>query len=291
MEDKIYEILENVEIDEMPKEAVFGISGEHIFGKTDSLIYERKKPNLSISYDEIADIVAMTEEKVKKDLLLKNFSQNFELVNSAVVFVNIDGYEIKNPIGFEGKILKAGVFNAFAPLVQLSAIQSVAERIGFRSFNILVNSYSLSQSINLPENFSGFIVDVGHNITSFAYIKSGILNEIKSFSIGGSFFSNENFEKESEDIWCSAFEIAIEEMIYKDVKRNFKPNFLLLGGGTLFSNFKKLIKNMYVFDQKINAKFLSISDVRGILLDKNCKLTEDLIPILASSATLNNFQE
>ena len=39
---------------------------------------------------------------------------------------SIDGYALTNPVGFQGRHVKIGIFNAFAPLVHLGALQSVA---------------------------------------------------------------------------------------------------------------------------------------------------------------------
>ena len=39
---------------------------------------------------------------------------------------SIDGYAVTNPVGFQGRHVKIGIFNAFAPLVHLGALESVA---------------------------------------------------------------------------------------------------------------------------------------------------------------------
>ena len=50
------------------------------------------------------------------------------LVHAAIVEMKIDGYPVSNPIGFTGAQLEIAIFNAFAPMVHLGALQSVAQR-------------------------------------------------------------------------------------------------------------------------------------------------------------------
>ena len=44
--------------------------------------------------------------------------------------MTIDGYPVSNPIGFTGAQVELQVFNAFAPMVHLGALQSVASALG-----------------------------------------------------------------------------------------------------------------------------------------------------------------
>ena len=50
------------------------------------------------------------------------------LVHAAVAGAAIDGYAVTNPVGFQGRHLRVSVFNAYAPLVHLGALESVVER-------------------------------------------------------------------------------------------------------------------------------------------------------------------
>ena len=55
------------------------------------------------------------------------------LVHAAVTGSQIDGYPVTNPVGFKGRHVKLSVFNAFAPLIHLGALQSVAGAAGAAS--------------------------------------------------------------------------------------------------------------------------------------------------------------
>ena len=50
---------------------------------------------------------------------------DIQLVNAAIVSVVIDGYKVTNPMSYQGKELSVGVYNAFAPIVQFGALETV----------------------------------------------------------------------------------------------------------------------------------------------------------------------
>ena len=60
-----------------------------------------------------------------------------KLVNAAIVDVRIDGYKVTNPLGFQGKEIQIGVFNAFAPIVHLGALQTIAENLDLDLISII----------------------------------------------------------------------------------------------------------------------------------------------------------
>jgi cell division protein FtsA len=59
------------------------------------------------------------------------------LVHAAVTGAAIDGYALTNPVGFQGRHVKIGIFNAFAPLVHLGALQSVASQLDLELLEIV----------------------------------------------------------------------------------------------------------------------------------------------------------
>ena len=52
-------------------------------------------------------------------------SVDVRLVHAGVASAGIDGYAVSNPVGFQGRNLRISVFNAYAPLVHLGALESV----------------------------------------------------------------------------------------------------------------------------------------------------------------------
>lgn len=111
---------------------IIGIAGELVKGTTTTVHYERLKPKIKIDYNELKNIVNKIQARVfdeaRKQLAWETGHEaiDVKLVNASVVDVKIDGYRVTNPIGFQGKEVTVGVFNAFAPMVHLGALQSVA---------------------------------------------------------------------------------------------------------------------------------------------------------------------
>jgi hypothetical protein len=73
------------------------------------------------------------------------------LVHAAIVEMKIDGYPVSNPIGFTGSQLELAVFNAFAPMVHLGALQSVAHRLGLQLMGVIAEPYAVATCLDPGE--------------------------------------------------------------------------------------------------------------------------------------------
>jgi len=51
------------------------------------------------------------------------------LVHSSITNVRVDGYPVTNPVGFTGKNLEVTVFNTFAPMTHINAIDTVVREL------------------------------------------------------------------------------------------------------------------------------------------------------------------
>ena len=90
------------------KKAIVGIAGELVKGSTTTVHYERADSESKIDLRELRDIIKKVQQKAYeriKDQIAWETGQDIEikLINAAIVDVRIDGYQIKNPIGFQGK--------------------------------------------------------------------------------------------------------------------------------------------------------------------------------------------
>src|SRR5260370_16335189 len=72
--------------------------------------------------------------------------QNIEvrLTNAAVISVRIDGQVVSNPIGFRGRHFTLTLFSAFAPLMQLGALETVAQGLDLTLMTIVAEPYALA---------------------------------------------------------------------------------------------------------------------------------------------------
>ncbi len=66
-------------------------------------------------------------------------------MHAAVTSASIDGYAVTNPVGFQGRHVKIGIFNAFAPLVHLGALESVAAELDLELLEIVAEPYAVAR--------------------------------------------------------------------------------------------------------------------------------------------------
>jgi len=119
-----------------PEQVVIGIAGELVKGFTTVVDQQRPKADLPITQPELGKLIegvqrqAMREAERSVTWETGLQSVDVRLVHAAVVGAWIDGYAVTNPIGFQGRNVRIAIFDAFAPLVHLGALQTVAAKLG-----------------------------------------------------------------------------------------------------------------------------------------------------------------
>ena len=118
-----------------PEQVVIGIAGELVKGFTTVVDQQRPKADLPITQPELGKLIegvqrqAMREAERSVTFETGLQSVDVRLVHAAVVGAWIDGYAVTNPIGFQGRNVRISIFDAFAPLVHLGALQTVAAKL------------------------------------------------------------------------------------------------------------------------------------------------------------------
>lgn len=305
------------------KDAVLGIAGELVKGATTSVSYRRAKPNVQIDMVELKDIIERVQnqafEKVRKELSWETGYKEIEvkLVNAAVVDVFIDGYRVTNPIGFQGRDVTIQIFNAFAPMVHLGALQSVARDLDLNVINIAAEPFAVAKSVGADDSteFSAIFIDIGGGTSDIAVVNNGGVEGTKMFAIGGRSFTKRiasslslSFE-EAEDlklkhsagklsaqhdqevaealagdveVWLSGVELSLSEF---DKLDHLPARILLCGGGSALPEIKKALagsawyKNL-AFARRPKIDFVSPSEVNRVI-DKTGKLNspQDITPM------------
>jgi cell division protein FtsA len=126
-----------------PTAAVIGIAGELVKGTTSTVMHERRDARDPLSEEELQRIVQRVQDQALRDAERRiGWESGLErldvrLVHAAIVEIKIDGYPVSNPIGFTGSHLELSVFNAFAPMVHLGALQSVAHALGLQLMGVI----------------------------------------------------------------------------------------------------------------------------------------------------------
>jgi cell division protein FtsA len=262
-------------------ECIIGIAGELVKGTTTTVHYERLKHTSKIDYNELKNIVNKVQWKAfdaaRKQLAWETGYNTIDvkLVNASIVDVKIDGYKVTNPIGFQGKDVSVGIFNAFAPMVHLGALQTIAADLGLDLISIAAEPYAVAKSVGVDEagEFNAIFIDIGGGTSDIAVVRSGGLEGTKMFAIGGRSFtkrlsqvlsvsfakaeeiklaySSGMLEEKSEktvrealtldaEVWLSGVELSLSEFSDIDL---LPSRILLCGGGSALPEMKQALES------------------------------------------------
>jgi cell division protein FtsA len=176
---------------------VIGIAGELVKGFTTTRSVERRRPDSAITHSEVerllegieADASAEAQRTITWETGLPNV--DVRLVHAAVVGAGVDGYSVTNPVGFQGRHLRISVFNAYAPLVHLGALESVVEHLGLELVKVVAEPYAVARSISGEQvgQSGALFIDVGGGTTDVAMVRSGSVEGTRMFALGGRAFT------------------------------------------------------------------------------------------------------
>ena len=184
--------------------AVIGIAGELVKGTTNSVRVSRKDPTLAIDTVEMEKIISLVQErsearaKQQLEWELGGKSVDVRLVNSALVSIEIDGYPINNPIGFQGRDVVIQLYTAFAPLIHIGALEKTASELDLDLLAVAAEPFAVSRAVignDVAQNLSAILMDVGGGTTDLAVINDGGVQGTKMFGIGGRAYTR-GIEKE-----------------------------------------------------------------------------------------------
>lgn len=251
--------------------AIIGIAGELVQGTTTTVRIVRKTPNKALDLVEVEKVIklvqARAEAKAKKQLSLELGGKEVDvkLVNSALVSMEIDGYPVTNPIGFQGRDMVVQLYTAFAPLVHIGALERVAEQLDLNLLAVAAEPFAVARSVigdDQTNTMSAILMDVGGGTTDIAVINDGGVQGTKMFGIGGRAYTRsiergvgvefdmaeklkvglsdgkvpakqaalvEKSLKKTLDVWISGVELALGEF---DKLDHLPYRLLLCGGGS-----------------------------------------------------------
>src|SRR3989344_7114454 len=169
------------------KKSIIGIAGELVKGTTTTVHYERVNPEMRIGIPELKMIIQKVQEKayerIKRQLAWETGQEDIDvkLINAAIVDVRIDGYHVGNPVNFQGRDVSMSVFNAYAPMIHLGALQTIADELDLDLLSIAAEPYAVARSIEVEDmlDFSAIFIDVGGGTTDIAVVRNGGLEGTK----------------------------------------------------------------------------------------------------------------
>ncbi len=250
--------------------AVIGIAGELVKGTTTTVRVSRKDPERALDLAEIERIIKLVQQraeaKAKQQLAweLGGKAIDVRLVNSALVSIEIDGYPVTNPVGFQGRDVVVQLYTAFAPLIHIGALEKVAEQLDLDLLAVAAEPFAVARSVigdDQSASMSAVLMDVGGGTTDIAVINDGGVQGTKMFGIGGRAYTRgverdlgvefdvaeklklalvedaklnagqrkkvEDALQKTLDVWISGVELALSEF----TKLDHLPHRLLLCGG------------------------------------------------------------
>ncbi|MCX6812174.1 MAG: pilus assembly protein PilM [Candidatus Berkelbacteria bacterium] len=314
-----------------PQQCVVGIAGELVKGTTTTVHYQRPSPKSKVTVSELKAIISEVQqkafEKTRSNLAWETGYAEIDvrLVNSAVVDVKIDGYKVTNPVGFQGRDISVGIFNAFAPVVHLGALQTITEGLGLDLLGVVAEPYAVARSMGMEESveFSAIFIDVGGGTTDIAVVRNGGVEGTKMFAIGGRVFSKRlandfglsfqeaeklkiNYSKgeleksQAEKVkkaftgdcqtWAAGIQLGLEEFTGSDL---LPSKILLCGGGSMLPDIKEILEDSdwtedLPFAKKPKVNFIRPRDVANVL-DETEELSDpqDVTPMALANMAID----
>jgi cell division protein FtsA len=180
-----------------PTQVVIGIAGELVKGFTTTHSQERKRPDQPITEGELQRLIDNVQREALREAERAITWEtglphvDVRLVHAAVTNASIDGYALTNPVGFQGRHVKIGIFNAFAPLVHLGALQSVASQLDLELIEIVAEPYAVARVLGSDQvrQSGALFVDVGGGTTDVALVRHGGIEGTRMFALGGRAFT------------------------------------------------------------------------------------------------------
>jgi cell division protein FtsA len=231
------------------KDTVMGIAGELVKGTATTIKYKRTDSQTRIEMPELRKILERVQgrafERARETLAWETGQQEIDvkMVNTAIVDVQIDGYRVTNPIGFQGRDVSIQLFNAFAPMVHIGALQQVGNNLDLNVINIAAEPYGGVEGTKMfgigGRSFTKRIAQVaGVSFDEAEEMKldysAGKLAHIKDKA------AVEEAVNADIKVWLSGVELSLGEFTKID---HLPSKILLCGGGTGLPQIKKALSS------------------------------------------------
>src|SRR5437868_12505748 len=181
------------------RSAVVGIAGELVKGTTSTVRFTRKNPEKELSIDEMARIIELVQEraeaKARQELAWELGGKDVDVsfVNSALVRIDIDGYKVTNPVGFQGRDILVEMYTAFAPMIHIGALERTAAELDLELLAVAAEPFAVARSVvgdDPNASVSAILMDVGGGTTDIAVVNEGGVEGTKMLGIGGRAFTH-----------------------------------------------------------------------------------------------------
>jgi cell division protein FtsA len=263
-----------------PTQCVIGIAGELVKGFTTAHSQERKRPNVPITDAELQKLINGVQREALREAERAITWEtglpqvDVRLVHAAVTGAQIDGYPVTNPVSFKGRHVKISIFNAFAPLVHLGALQTVAQQLELDLLEVVAEPYAVARVLGSEQvqQSGALFIDIGGGTTDVALVRHGGIEGTRMFALGGRAFTKSLADRldlpfpraeeikvdyarglkvaqrpevariiaEDVDIWSAGVELVLEELAADDL---LPGRVYLCGGGSHLPEIGKVLSS------------------------------------------------
>jgi len=181
-----------------PIDTVVGLAGELVKSASTTIKYLRIDASKPIDEREVGSLISKiqkkAEDKARKEFEYDGMSHpDLQLISCAISSIFIDGHRVATPVGFKGKQLDITLYTAFAPLVHISAIETVCMELRLNLITIAVEPFAVARAMlgrEVPEDFSATVIDIGGGTTDIAVIDRGGIVDTRMMGIAGRSFTH-----------------------------------------------------------------------------------------------------
>ena len=270
------------------KKVILGIGGGFVHGMTMSHNYIREQPKEEIDERELANIIQRVQQRAYEQVrrYFRKETARSELdvrvTYAAVQEIKLDGYQVINPLGFSGKEISVGLFNAYISKDHLAIFEDIVAALKLDIISIISQPYAVFKSLLKQDPSLGdfILIDIGGSITEIALVRKGRLEDVKSIPLGGSSLTKSIGEslkmrvREAENIKAQLAGGSVSKRVVKKLEDIISANVELSMRGleevlTEFSQLALLPPHIYVYGGGAAvgamAKFLRRKKWRSVL--------------------------
>ncbi|HYL72034.1 MAG TPA: cell division FtsA domain-containing protein, partial [Candidatus Dormibacteraeota bacterium] len=157
----------------------------------------RPQPQARITQADLATALQAVQRRALREAV-RQMSQdlgvaeiNVKLVHSTITQVRVDGYAVTNPVAFQGHVVEITVFNTFAPLTHIGALQTIAQELDLELVATVAEPYALARGCATEEmhEMGAVFIDIGGGTTDIAVVRRGGIEATRMFALGGRSFT------------------------------------------------------------------------------------------------------
>lgn len=194
----IFKSLQNFDLQNLGGQAILGLPADIFKARVIFRSANRQKPKEIINNKEEKGIYQTILKEAQKEIS-RIYAQksgilpeDVQFIDSKILEIKIDGYEVPGLRGYNGKKLEFRIFYSFLPKYYLQNFEKITKELDLGVLKITHPVQNLIKALGLARPFgaaNAIFLDVGGEITQVFFVKEGKIEGIHEFEVGGRAFS------------------------------------------------------------------------------------------------------